>query len=303
MRDQMTSEAALRGEGRRRCRHLQAGGVTQRPHLRDVRPAGEICASAPTARAPWRAHHNRRRVAALRGRHDIPSSRLPLRRRRAGYEDRMEKVFIKLGALPAADDCGDPGICTGGAAVIAAACDLRIATRNLKFGFPSPRTLANMLSAPTSPRVAALTGVGRRRRHGHDHRADGCGGGAGRGLVNELFDTAGSLMRPRARVGPQLATQAPLTMARRPRRSCAVCASARRHRRQGPDRALLRSADFQEGLDGLPHQAHPEVRRALVNAWYTRLRVIWRLAQPNLPGRRHEDDAQLLLGSTQKYVP
>ena len=37
---------------------------------------------------------------------------------------------------------------------------LRIATRNLKYGFPIARTLANMLSAANIARVAALTGAG-----------------------------------------------------------------------------------------------------------------------------------------------
>ena len=87
-----------------------------------------------------------------------------------------------------------PGICTGGAAVIAAACDLRIATRSLKFGFPIARTLANMLSATNIARVAALTGVGRAVDMVMTTRLMGAEEALAVGLVYELLDTPEALM-------------------------------------------------------------------------------------------------------------
>src|SRR5262245_61179692 len=45
------------------------------------------------------------------------------------YEARMEAMFDKLERCPIPTIAAIPGICTGGAAVIAAACDLRLATR------------------------------------------------------------------------------------------------------------------------------------------------------------------------------
>ena len=77
------------------------------------------------------------------------------------YEARMEGVFDQLERCPVPTIAAIPGICTGGAAAIAATCDLRIATRKFKFGFPIARTLANCLSAANIARVAVLTGVGR----------------------------------------------------------------------------------------------------------------------------------------------
>ncbi|MFO7758096.1 MAG: enoyl-CoA hydratase-related protein, partial [Roseovarius sp.] len=59
----------------------------------------------------------------------------------ADYEAKIE------GVLDAVERCKLPtvaainGACTGGGAAIAGACDIRIATANLKFGFPIARTL------------------------------------------------------------------------------------------------------------------------------------------------------------------
>src|SRR5262245_27349320 len=52
------------------------------------------------------------------------------------YEERMESMFGKLERCPVPTIAAIAGVCTGGAAVIAATCDLRIATRSLKYGFP-----------------------------------------------------------------------------------------------------------------------------------------------------------------------
>ena len=73
--------------------------------------------------------------------------------------------------------------------MIAAACDLRIATRNLKFGFPIARTLANCLSAANIARVAMLTGVGRAMDMLMTTRLIEADEALAIGLVNELFDT------------------------------------------------------------------------------------------------------------------
>ncbi|HEX6002123.1 MAG TPA: enoyl-CoA hydratase/isomerase family protein, partial [Hyphomicrobiaceae bacterium] len=72
------------------------------------------------------------------------------------YEARMDSMFDRLERCRVPTIAAIPGICTGGAAVIAAACDVRLSTRNLKFGFPIARTLANCLSAANIARVAML---------------------------------------------------------------------------------------------------------------------------------------------------
>jgi enoyl-CoA hydratase len=166
-----------------------------------------------------------------------------------GYEDRMEKVFNKLERCPVPTIAAIPGICTGGAAVIAAACDLRIATRSLKFGFPIARTLANMLSATNIARVAALTGVGRAVDMVMTTRLMGAEEALAVGLVNELFDTPEALMQRAHALAAQIATQAPLTM----RATKEIVRRMRERASAIDDRDLIAlcygSADFQEGLD------------------------------------------------------
>jgi enoyl-CoA hydratase len=174
------------------------------------------------------------------------------------YEARMEEVFIKLERCPVPTIAAIPGICTGGAAVIAAACDLRIATRSLKFGFPIARTLANMLSATNIARVAALTGVGRAVDMLMTTRLMGADEALAVGLVNELFDTPEALMQRAHALAAQIATQAPLTM-----RATKEVVRRLRERAAGiEDKDLIAlcygSADFQEGLDAFLTKRTPK---------------------------------------------
>jgi enoyl-CoA hydratase/carnithine racemase len=165
------------------------------------------------------------------------------------YEARMERVFERLERCPVPTIAAIPGICTGGAAVIAAACDVRVATLNLKFGFPIARTLANCLSAANVARVALLTGVGRamdmlmttRLIEGEEALAIG--------LVRELADTPGTLMQRARALAQQMASQAPLTML-----AGKEVVRRMRERFSGvADKDLIAlcygSADFREGLD------------------------------------------------------
>jgi enoyl-CoA hydratase/carnithine racemase len=129
-----------------------------------------------------------------------------------GYEARMEAMFAKFERCPVPTIAAIPGICTGGAAVIAATCDLRIATRNFKFGFPIARTLANCLSAPNIARVALITGVGRAIDMLMTTRLIEAQEALAIGLVGELLDSPEALMQRAMALGEQMAAQAPLTM-------------------------------------------------------------------------------------------
>jgi enoyl-CoA hydratase/carnithine racemase len=165
------------------------------------------------------------------------------------YEARMEGMFARLERCPVPTIAAIPGICTGGAAVIAAACDLRIATRNLRFGFPIARTLANNLSAANIARVAMLTGIGRAMDMLLTTRLIEAEEAFAIGLVSELLDTPEALMVRARSLAAQMATQAPLTMR-------AGKEAVRRMREKFAavdDEDLIAlcygSADFREGLD------------------------------------------------------
>jgi len=173
------------------------------------------------------------------------------------YEDRMEQMFAKFERCPVPTIAAIPGICTGGAAVIAAACDLRIATRNMKFGFPIARTLANCLSAANITRVAMLTGVGRAMDMLMTTRLIEANEALAIGLVNELLDTPDALMQRAQALGAQIATQAPLTM-----QAGKEVVRRMRERFGGiEDKDLVAlcygSADFREGLDAFLSKRKP----------------------------------------------
>ena len=165
------------------------------------------------------------------------------------YEARMEAMFAKMERCPVPVIAAIPGVCTGGAAVIAAASDLRISTRKLKFGFPIARTLANCLSAANIARVAMQTGVGRAVDMLMTTRLIEADEALAIGLVNELFDTNEELMARAHAIAEQIATQAPLIM----RAGKEIVRRMREKLSDVQDKDMIElcygSADFREGLD------------------------------------------------------
>ena len=174
------------------------------------------------------------------------------------YEARMEAMFHRLERCPVPIIAAVPGIGTGGAAVIAAACDLRIATRNLRYGFPIARTLANCLSAANISRVALLTGVGRAMDMLLTTRLIEAEEALAIGLVSELLDTPDALMARARALAQQMATQAPLTM----RAGKEVVRRMRERFAAVEDQDLIAlcygSADFREGLDAFLAKRPPK---------------------------------------------
>ena len=79
------------------------------------------------------------------------------------YERTMDRVLGKLESVPIPTIAAIRGACTGGGAAIAACCDIRVASSDLKFGFPIARTLGNCLSIGNLSRLAELLGAARTR--------------------------------------------------------------------------------------------------------------------------------------------
>ncbi|MDX2201913.1 MAG: enoyl-CoA hydratase [Hyphomicrobiaceae bacterium] len=176
------------------------------------------------------------------------------------YEARMEAMFQKLESCPVPTIAAISGVCTGGAAVIAAACDLRLSTHDLKFGFPIARTLANCLSAANIQRVAMLTGVGRAMDLLMTTRLIGAEEARAIGLVNELLDGPEALMTRARAIAGQIATQAPLTM----RAAKEVVRRLRARAFAVEDMDLIAlcygSQDFREGLDAFLAKRPPQFK-------------------------------------------
>jgi len=128
------------------------------------------------------------------------------------YEERMEAVFEAIERCPVPTIAAIDGACTGGGATIAAACDLRLATKRLKFGVPIARTLGNCLSAANLARLVRVLGAVRARDLLLTARLVEAEEAAAIGLVREVVDDADALAARALELAHQLATHAPLTM-------------------------------------------------------------------------------------------
>lgn len=129
-----------------------------------------------------------------------------------GYEQKIDKVLTAVERCPLPTVAALAGACTGGGAGIAAACDIRLAARDLKFGFPIARTLGNCLSARNLARLSALMGAGRTREVIFTSRLVGAEEARAAGLVSELLDDKAAVEARAAELAAQLAGQAPLTL-------------------------------------------------------------------------------------------
>ena len=163
------------------------------------------------------------------------------------YEARLDRV---LGAL---ERCAVPtiaavaGACTGGGAGIAAACDLRIAAANARFGFPIARTLGNCLSMANIARLSALIGPARVIDMIFTARLLSAQEAQAAGLVSEILPDADALATRATELATLVASHAPLTLR-------ATKEEIRRLRDNlPPDEDLIRlcytSADFREGME------------------------------------------------------
>ncbi|HET6184176.1 MAG TPA: enoyl-CoA hydratase/isomerase family protein [Acetobacteraceae bacterium] len=165
------------------------------------------------------------------------------------YEARLDRVLDRLERCPVPTIAAIAGACTGGGFGIAAACDLRIAARGARFGFPIARTLGNCLSMSNYARLAALIGPARvtdiiftaRLVEAEEARAIG--------LVSEVLEDHAALMARAGALAEQVASHAPLTLR-------ATKEALRRLRTgegpaDGQDLILMcyMSRDFREGME------------------------------------------------------
>ncbi len=174
------------------------------------------------------------------------------------YEQSADVNFSAIEACPVPTIAAIAGACTGGGAGIATCCDMRIATTDMKFGFPIARTLGNCLSAATLKRLVSAIGEARVVDLIFTSRLMETPEAARIGLVSEVVESHDALM-PRAwALARQIAANAPLTMS-------TTKTLLRRLRETGPkvdDHDLVSkvytSHDFREGLDSFLAKRPPQ---------------------------------------------
>ena len=176
------------------------------------------------------------------------------------YENRIDRVLGTLERCRVPTIAAITGACTGGGAGIAASCDLRIATRTTRIGFPIARTLGNCLSMSNISRITALIGPARVKDLIYTARLVEAEEAASVGLLTEIVDDLAALDKRADEVARLVAGNAPLTL------SATKQALARLQKQltrdEGEDLILMcyQSQDFREGLDAFLSKRAPHWR-------------------------------------------
>ncbi|WP_346914994.1 enoyl-CoA hydratase/isomerase family protein [uncultured Roseibium sp.] len=175
------------------------------------------------------------------------------------YEEKIDAVMTAVERCPVPTIAAIHGACTGGGAGIAAACDLRLTSKDLKFGFPIARTLGNCLSTSNLMRLVSLVGAGRTRELIFTARLIGADEASALGLVSEVLGTQEALMARAEELADQMATFAPLTL-----RATKEALRRLKEAQQSvlEDRDLIEmcymSEDFREGLEAFLGKRRPD---------------------------------------------
>ena len=176
------------------------------------------------------------------------------------YEARIDRTLAALERCRIPTIAAIRGACAGGGAGIAACCDLRIAARGSRFGFPVARTLGNCLSMTNFARLADLIGTARakdlifRARMIEAPEALDCG------FITEMVETPDEVAPRAEEIARQITGYAPLTL-------YAAKETLRRLRPElppGGGRDLLlmcyMSEDFHEGMDAFLSKRPPNFK-------------------------------------------
>jgi enoyl-CoA hydratase len=174
------------------------------------------------------------------------------------YEARIDRVLNALETCPKPIIAAISGACTGGGAAIAACCDLRIATADMRFGFPIARTLGNCLSMGNYARLTTLFGPARTKDLIFSARLMGAEEAKSTGFIAEILGDNGALLKRAGELATIVAGHAPLTIR-------ATKEALRRLAAQAPSgddiiTECYMSEDFKEGMTAFLEKRAPRWR-------------------------------------------
>ena len=175
------------------------------------------------------------------------------------YEARGNRVMQTLETVRVPTIAAIAGACTGAGAMMAACCDLRIASPSARYGFPIARTLGNCLSLENVARLFALLGPAKVKDIIFTARLMEAKEMLDCGLLMEVTADEDSLPGRAQELAEQIGSNAPLTLS-------ATKEGLRRVRHQlvppDADRDLIlmcyMSRDFREGVEAFLAKRAPQ---------------------------------------------
>jgi enoyl-CoA hydratase/carnithine racemase len=173
------------------------------------------------------------------------------------YEARIDRVMTAIEKCRVPTVAAIHGACTGGGASIAACCDLRIASRAMKYGFPVARTLGNCLSMASYSRLVYLVGPALVKDIVFQSRLIEGAEALARGLVSELLEDQAALMKRAEELTRTIASHAPLTLQATKEAILRLRPTVKHG--EGNDLVLMcyMSQDFHEGMDAFLNKRKP----------------------------------------------
>jgi enoyl-CoA hydratase len=129
------------------------------------------------------------------------------------YEADVEAALDALERLPIATIAAVSGACTGGGAILASTCDLRIGTGDARVGVPIARNVGNIATAANVVRLTAVAGRARVVDWLVTARLSDAAAALACGFFGEVVESYDALVAHAQAVGERIAGNAPLTIA------------------------------------------------------------------------------------------
>ncbi|GAC1308084.1 MAG: enoyl-CoA hydratase/isomerase family protein [Vulcanimicrobiaceae bacterium] len=129
------------------------------------------------------------------------------------YEAAVGRALDALERLPIVTVAAIAGACTGGGAILACACDVRIGAANARVGVPVARTVGNITTAANVARLAAIVGRPKVLQWLLTARLDDAEAAHAAGFFTELVASFDDALARARELGAEIAANAPHTIA------------------------------------------------------------------------------------------
>ena len=174
------------------------------------------------------------------------------------YERKMSVRIAKIEGCKLPVIAAISGACTGGGAAIAACADIRIATADMRFGFPIAKTLGNCLSSGSLQKMVSLVGPSVITGMIFNARLFGAEEAKSIGLISEIVADYDAVMARGREMATNIAGLAPITL----RVTKEMLRRLRTSGAKTPDDDLVAEAygsqDFREGLTAFLAKRKPQ---------------------------------------------